>query len=204
MGVSKYIYTVYDAKTGEYIAKGTAAQLAGKGIFRDAGTVSTSYRSCQKTDKPRRWKMEREELGQETPKPMPENTQRRRVYLYKAWAADGKLLGEGTALELVALGVFGCETTVHESYRRGGRNERFGVARMTRREEVRLCEHRPPKKKPDAEPVDWADEPCRIVNPTPLQLDVHDMCLYNRKARKRGKPVLSYGTWAAKGKPAEP
>ena len=31
MGVSKYIYTVYDAKTGDFVAKGTAAQLAGKG-----------------------------------------------------------------------------------------------------------------------------------------------------------------------------
>ncbi|MFV8223673.1 hypothetical protein [Faecalibacterium hattorii] len=40
MGASKYIYTVYDAKTGEYVAKGTAAQLAGKGIFKDAGSVS--------------------------------------------------------------------------------------------------------------------------------------------------------------------
>ena len=33
MGASKYIYTVYDAKTGEYVAKGTAAQLAGKRKF---------------------------------------------------------------------------------------------------------------------------------------------------------------------------
>ena len=63
MGVSKYIYTVYDAKTGEYVAKGTAAQLAGKGIFKDAGSVSTCYLSNRKTDKPRRWRMERVEVG---------------------------------------------------------------------------------------------------------------------------------------------
>ena len=63
MGASKYIYTVYDAKTGEYVAKGTAAQLAGKGIFKDAGSVSTCYLSNPKTDKPRRWRMERVEVG---------------------------------------------------------------------------------------------------------------------------------------------
>ena len=62
MGASKYIYTVYDAKTGEYVAKGTAAQLAGKGIFKDAGSVSTCYLSNRKTDKPRRWRMERVEV----------------------------------------------------------------------------------------------------------------------------------------------
>lgn len=47
-------------------------------------------------------------------------------------------------------------------------------------------------------------EPCKIPNPTPLQLDVHDLCLYNRKARKQGKPELSYGGWAEKGKPGRP
>ena len=46
MGVSKYIYTVYDAKTGEYVAKGTAAQLAGKGIFKDAGSGWRGWRSA--------------------------------------------------------------------------------------------------------------------------------------------------------------
>ena len=206
MGVSKYIYTVYDAKTGDFVAKGTAAQLAGKGLFKDAGTVSTSYRSCQKTDKPRRWRMEREEAAAPMPKPAPtaENTQQRRVYWYRAWNAAGKLLGEGTALDLVALGVFGCETTVHESYRRGGKNERRGVAKMDRKTEVRPCSHRLPKKKSAVKPADRADEPCRIANPTPLQLDVHDLCRYNRKARKQGKPELSYGGWAVKGKPAEP
>lgn len=63
MGASKYIYTVYDAKTGEYVAKGTAAQLAGKGIFKDAGSVSTCYLSNRKTDNPRRWRMERVEVS---------------------------------------------------------------------------------------------------------------------------------------------
>ena len=206
MGVSKYIYTVYDAKTGDFVVKGTAAQLAGKGLFKDAGTVSTCYRSSRKTDKPRRWRMERAEAAAPMPEPVPtaDNTQQRRVYWYRAWNAAGELLGEGTAMDLVALGVFGSETTVHESYRRGGKNERRGVAKMDRKTEVRPCSRRLPKKKPAVKPADRADEPCRIANPTPLQLDVHDLCHYNRKARKRGKPELSYGGWAVKGKPAEP
>ncbi len=206
MGVSKYIYTVYDAKTGDFVAKGTAAQLAGKGLFKDAGTVSTCYRSNRKTDKPRRWRMERAEAAAPMPELVPtaDNTQQRRVYWYRAWNAAGELLGEGTAMDLVALGVFGSETTVHESYRRGGKNERRGVAKMDRKTDVRPCHCRPPKKKPAVKPADRADEPCRIANPTPLQLDVHDLCRYNRKARKMGHPELSYGGWAVKGKPAEP
>lgn len=207
MGVSKYIYTVYDAKTGDFVAKGTAAQLAGKGLFKDAGTVSTCYRSCQKTDKPRRWRMERAEVAAPMPEPVPtaDNTQQRRVYWYRAWNAAGELLGEGTAMDLVALGVFGSETTVHESYRRGGKNERRGVAKMDRKTDVRPCHRRPPKKKPAVKPDDRADDRlCRIADPTPLQRDVRDLCRYNRKARKMGHPELSYGGWAVKGKPAEP
>ena len=207
MGVSKYIYTVYDAKTGDFVAKGTAAQLAGKGLFKDAGTVSTCYRSCQKTDKPRRWRMERAEAAAPMPEPVPtaDNTQQRRVYWYRAWNAAGELLGEGTAMDLVALGVFGSETTVHESYRRGGKNERRGVAKMDRKTDVRPCHRRPPKKKPAVKPDDRADERlCRIADQTPLQRDVRDLCRYNRKARKMGHPELSYGGWAVKGKPAEP
>ncbi len=207
MGVSKYIYTVYDAKTGDFVAKGTAAQLAGKGLFKDAGTVSTCYRSCQKTDKPRRWRMERAEAAAPMPEPVPtaDNTQQRRVYWYRAWNAAGELLGEGTAMDLVALGVFGSETTVHESYRRGGKNERRGVAKMDRKTDVRPCHRRPPKKKPAVKPDDRADERlCRIADPTPLQRDVRDLCRYNRKARKMGHPELSYGGWAVKEKPAEP
>lgn len=207
MGVSKYIYTVYDAKTGDFVAKGTAAQLAGKGLFKDAGTVSTCYRSSRKTDKPRRWRMERAEAAAPMPEPVPtaDNAKQRRVYWYRAWNAAGELLGEGTAMELVALGVFGSETTVHESYRRGGKNERRGVAKMDRKTDVRPCHRRPPKKKPAVKPDDRADERlCRIADPTPLQRDVRDLCRYNRKARKMGHPELSYGGWAVKGKPAEP
>ena len=43
-----------------------------------------------------------------------------------------------------------------------------------------------------------------LKEPTPLQQDVRDLEAYNAKAKKQGKPELSYGYWAAKGKPARP
>lgn len=212
MGASKYIYTVYDAKTGEYVAKGTAAQLAGKGIFKDAGSVSTCYLSNQKTDKPRRWRMERVEVGPLSAQ-LPQrgngnDCHQRRVYIYTVWDMAGKLLGEGTAQELAVKGICGCKSTVGNIYRQGGKSKRFGVGKMTRREEMRPLQlkpykHQKPNPKPERRRVE-PDEPCKIPNPTPLQLDVHDLCLYNRKARKQGKPELSYGGWAAKGKPGRP
>lgn len=212
MGASKYIYTVYDAKTGEYAAKGTAAQLAGKGIFKDAGSVSTCYLSNRKTDKPRRWRMERVEVGPLSAQ-LPQrgngnDCHQRRVYIYTVWDMAGKLLGEGTAQELAVKGICGCKSTVGNIYRQGGKSKRFGVGKMTRREEMRPLQlkpykHQKPNPKPERRRVE-PDEPCKIPNPTPLQLDVHDLCLYNRKARKQGKPELSYGGWAAKGKPGRP
>lgn len=39
---------------------------------------------------------------------------------------------------------------------------------------------------------------------TPLQRDVHRMCLYNKAALKAGKKELQYGYWAAAGKPEAP
>lgn len=37
-----------------------------------------------------------------------------------------------------------------------------------------------------------------------LAYDVHDLMIYNEKAQKIGKPELTYGYWAEKGKPATP
>lgn len=45
-------------------------------------------------------------------------------------------------------------------------------------------------------------EKCK--NPSALAYDVHDLMIYNEKARKIGKPELTYGYWAEKGKPATP
>lgn len=43
-----------------------------------------------------------------------------------------------------------------------------------------------------------------LTDPTPLQRDVRELEGYNAKARERGKKELSYGYWAAAGKPTEP
>ena len=96
---------------------------------------------------------------------------------------------------------------MRDVYRRGGKSERFGVGKMIRWWEVRPCPVKPYKRRgPNRRPEEKPElcNPCKIPNPTPLQLDVHDLCLYNRKARKQGKPELSYGGWAAKGKPGRP
>ena len=37
-----------------------------------------------------------------------------------------------------------------------------------------------------------------MKEPAPLQQDVRDLEAYNAKAKKQGKPELSYGYWAAK------
>ena len=52
------------------------------------------------------------------------------------------------------------------------------------------------KPQPKAEP-EGKDE-------TPLQRDVHRMCLYPEAALKAGKKELQYGYWAAAGKPEAP
>ena len=43
-----------------------------------------------------------------------------------------------------------------------------------------------------------------LTDPTPLQRDVRELEGYNAQARERGKKELSYGYWAAEGKPAAP
>ena len=44
----------------------------------------------------------------------------------------------------------------------------------------------------------------KIKDPTPLDYDVHDLMTYNAIAKKEGRPELTYGYWAAAGKPARP
>ena len=43
-----------------------------------------------------------------------------------------------------------------------------------------------------------------IEKPDELQRAVHELCLYNAAVRKAGKKELSYGYWAAAGKPEAP
>ena len=95
------------------------------------------------------------------------------------------------------------EGTVHECYRkRGGVYKPGGVTRM----EMELCQKRirHPMKLPD-QPAKVKRKPIGgVIDPSALAYDVHDLMIYNEKARKIGKPELTYGYWAEKGKPATP
>lgn len=68
----------------------------------------------------------------------------RRMYIYSCYDARDKLLGRGTAWELVESGLFGSETSIYSCYNKGGVNDRLGVARMTRVSEMRELQ---PKRK---------------------------------------------------------
>lgn len=77
-----------------------------------------------------------------------------------------------------------------------------GVTRM----EMELCQKRirHPMKLPD-QPAKVKRKPIGgVIDPSALAYDVHDLMIYNEKARKIGKPELTYGYWAEKGKPATP
>lgn len=132
-----------------------------------------------------------------------ERAETRIVRVYSCYGADGTLLGKGTAAELKDKGLFGSEGTVHECYRkRGGVYKPGGVTRM----EMELCQKRirHPIKRSD-QPVKVKRKPIGgVLDPSPLAYDVHDLMIYNEKARKIGKPELTYGYWAEKGKPATP
>ena len=132
-----------------------------------------------------------------------ERAETRIVRVYSCYGADGTLLGKGTAAELKDKGLFGSEGTVHECYRkRGGVYKPGGVTRM----EMELCQKRirHPMKLPD-QPAKVKRKPIGgVIDPSALAYDVHDLMIYNEKARKIGKPELTYGYWAEKGKPATP
>lgn len=69
-----------------------------------------------------------------------------------------------------------------------------------------LCQKRirHPMKLPD-QPAKVKRKPIGgVIDPSALAYDVHDLMIYNEKARKIGKPELTYGYWAEKGKPATP
>ena len=59
----KYIYSLYDAKTGELAYKGKAGQLVADGIFSRSDDVSRLWaKQHLKGIRARKWKVEREEI----------------------------------------------------------------------------------------------------------------------------------------------
>lgn len=155
------------------------------------------------------------------------------VYKYRLTDPDsGKVLYEGTAADLAAQGVVVSEkvlpTLWRDQQRRTRRHrdrqwdvtrEKVEVACSRKAYKVRLqpkktenAQAKPPKRpakpKMTALPVPKPAPRIRLKKylekPDPLQLDVRELEGYNAKARERGKKELSYGYWAAEGKPAAP
>ena len=81
----------------------------------------------------------------------------------------------------------------------GARPKRYRIERERKYPEERAARSvKQPVKKP--QPKAKPEEKER----TPLQRDVHRMCLYNAAARETGRKELQYGYWAAAGKPEAP
>ena len=187
----QYVYSLYDAKTGALRAKGTPQELMEQGYYNRAESVCTGY-AHQKKKKAK-------------PKAEPDHrtgTQMREVWFYSMFDADGNLLHEGTAAELVEKGLFKNTQTVTNVFYAGHCRPQ-GVYSLTRKRIRRgvLCNAPgarssvPKKSRPPITGIEKPDE---------LQRAVHELCLYNAAARKAGKKGLSYGYWAAAGKPEAP
>lgn len=207
----RWVYTLKDPETGLEIAEGTSVELVKQGYFDSVNQLNSTWFGYQKENrkKPvkyqisrvsaREWRrQQREKAGLDTD----ERAEKRKVRVYSCYDAAGELIGRGTAQELKDRGLFGCDGTVHDCYRnRGGVYRAGGVARMELELETRMVRH--PRQMPEGKkrrkiPIGG------VPDPSPLAYDVHDLIGYNELARAAGKPELSYGNWALKGKPARP
>ena len=142
------------------------------------------------------------------------------VYKYRLHDPDsGKVLYEGTAADLAAQGVVVSEKvlpTLWRDQQRQHKRRRKAYKVRLKPKKTAAVQAKPPKRpaKPKAAalpvPKPVAPRAPRVrlkkylTDPTPLQRDVRELEGYNAKARERGKKELSYGYWAAEGKPAAP
>lgn len=125
-------------------------------------------------------------------------------YIYSLYDPQtNKLLYRGTPEQLVKAGLYKRKGAVSSAYRvqvEGARPRRYRIERerADAAESTAYCHKVKEKPKPQPKP-----KPAR-EDETPLQRDVHRMCLYNEAALKAGKKELQYGYWAAAGKPEAP
>lgn len=124
-------------------------------------------------------------------------------YIYSLYDPQtNKLLHRGTSEQLVEAGLYRRKVAVSAAYRvqvKGARPRKWRIERERADAEKRAARPvKQPVKKP--QPKAKPEEKER----TPLQRDVHRMCLYNKAALKAGKKELQYGYWAAAGKPEKP
>lgn len=129
-----------------------------------------------------------------------------KIYIYSLYdRKTGELLAKGTAKELAQQHWYNSADSVYQAYltqkKRAG--DLHGCSCRIEREALEKPKKAPPKpakqpKKPEPPKIKG------IPDPTPLQWDVHALLAYNAEARRRGRPELSYGHWAAAGKPTVP
>lgn len=203
----RYIYSLYDAKTGCLLGSGTPQQLTAQGWYKKAESVYSAYNHQKKrNNKPRKWRLERRPLPKKEKEPecrahRTPGSQSREVWFYCMFDAAGNLVHEGTARQLVEKGLFKDTQSVANAFYAGHcRPQGICLTRKKVRQDV-------PCKAPGTKsgvPEKRRPPIACIEKPDALQRDVHDLCLYNAAARKAGKKELSYGYWADAGKPEAP
>ena len=199
------LYTVKDYLTGEVLAKGTAGELEASGIVPKGYHTSEWAKHENNRMRGRKYNISSELLH---PEDSPRQGEKGRVMnVYTCYDAAGNVMGEGTSRELWEAGVFSNDNGAYYAYNhQGGRCIKRGIAKMTCRKEMRkVGQNNARGEKADC----TAKKPERpvlrkIKDPTPLDYDVHDLMTYNAIAEKEGRPELTYGYWAAAGKPARP
>lgn len=128
-------------------------------------------------------------------------------YIYSLYDPQtNKLLYRGTPEQLVKAGLYKRKGAVSSAYRvqvKGARPRRYRIERERADAEAAAARHHKPQEKPQPKKPQPKAKP-EGKDETPLQRDVHRMCLYNEAALKAGKKELQYGYWAAAGKPEAP
>ena len=128
-------------------------------------------------------------------------------YIYSLYDPQtNKLLYQGTPEQLVERGLYKRKGAVSSAYRvqvEGARPRRYRIERERADAEAAAARHHKPQGKPQPKKPQPKAKP-EGKDETPLQRDVHRMCLYNKAALKAGKKELQYGYWAAAGKPEAP
>lgn len=128
-------------------------------------------------------------------------------YIYSLYDPQtNKLLYRGTPEQLVKAGLYKRKNAVSAAYRvqvEGARPRRYRIERERADAEAAAARHHKPQEKPQHKKPQPKAKP-EGKDETPLQRDVHRMCLYNEAALKAGKKELQYGYWAAAGKPEAP
>lgn len=128
-------------------------------------------------------------------------------YIYSLYdPLTNKLLYSGTPEQLVDRGLYKRKGAVSAAYRvqvEGARPRRWRIERERADAQEAAARHHKPREKPQPKKPQPKAKP-EEKDETPLQRDVHRMCLYNEAALKAGKKELQYGYWAAAGKPEAP